>query len=225
MSAYRISSAPGRSELEQQLSFALKKSDMIHIRKVVISTTPDVVYPWDSGIIKRVQAIEPRAIPVWIKRIYRTPAGTDVVFGFNGLYRYDWQEPVINWGLRGVEFEHCGLGPAPNYEWLILEEDAPGNGWPGAYVAVDGALLHRVRRIVYLNQFERERGEMAGVDYTSNVRAYRQSQLDAIQAEHDYRWDTDAAADKRAAQGVAWSDVQARAAEAPITRPSVILGH
>ena len=229
---YRISShAAPEGTPASEFEFALKKTDVIHKVETIIQLFPDVEYPWDPVLVAQVKEVEPRAIPVWIKEIYRTPAGSEVVFGFNGIYRYDYQEPILDWRLRGSILRVGDYtGPIPNYEWVILKGDEPGNGWPGPYIGLGDAspfihpetgeevwltTLDRIKRVVHTYQYEPESPEEANRRLDNAQAEHKRRVMDKLEAEHDYRWDNDGAVDRKAASGVTWSDIQAHVHRVP----------
>lgn len=53
------------------------------------SLVPDVCYPWPVSMLKRIRAVDPGFVPATLKRVFRTNAGSDLVFLHHGVVRFD----------------------------------------------------------------------------------------------------------------------------------------
>jgi len=158
-----------------------------------ITTVPHEAYPYDLAILKSIWVIEPEVVPVWIRRVYRTPAGSEHVFGYHGLYRHrsipETQRPVV------PELARIGVAPfgrrfpPPNLEWLILEGDPPAPGWPGIYLPFSWKTYYDLRRAWYLSQYVVEDNAKLAAMIVEQA-AEKKAKLEArLRAEQDYRWD------------------------------------
>lgn len=178
---------------EQTLDFK-DKGDVAREVYYTYSLVPDVFYPWDPAVLRSIRVNDPGFIPATVKRIVRTPAGSDVpFFYFAALRRVDmpngFHAPItvnMPWA--------AGTRAQPNIEELVFEDEATQQqqkqGWPGPFIPMASDVALRVRRAGWLSdRYNRD-------IYNEMVR--EQSEREAktkakIQAEHDYRWDQEAA--------------------------------
>lgn len=206
----------------------LGKGDVIREIHCYISTVPSESYPYDPAILRAIWVIEPEVVPVWIRRVYRTPAGSDIVMGYHGLYRYrsipDTQRPVVPELHRiGVASVGCRF-PRPNIEWLLLEGDPPFPGWPGIFLPFSWQTYQDLRRAWYLSQFVVEDNEKLAktiVDQANEKKAKKEA---ALKAEQDYRWDQEWGFQQRQKAKLTPEDI-ASIGQPPPPRPFVHLGH
>lgn len=161
-----------------------------------ISLVPPDNNPWDPVVVKALKEVEPTAIPVWVERVYRTPAGTDLTFGYHGVYK---KLPMIDAPLppemlsihnpRGTE--------VPNYEWILLEGEKDPNRleWPGAFIPFDMQVVTRIKRVKHLMEraprkeddaADREAFSKGWFDAEMEKRA---TAFDPLQEEMSYRVD------------------------------------
>jgi len=177
---------------EQPVSFA-KRGDVIREIHCDITTVSSETYPWDLAILRSIWAIEPEVVPVWIRRAYITPAGSEHVFGYHGLYRYraipDTQRPVV------PELHRIGVVSVgrrfnrPNVEWLVLEGDSPAPGWPGIFLPFTWRTYQDLRKAWYFSQFVVEDNAKLAKTIVEQAAEKVAKKEAALRKEQDYRWD------------------------------------
>lgn len=123
-------------------------------REVAVEYTaiPDVMYPWDPAVMKRVWEYRPDAIPLWVRWVFRTPQDEenphDVVFGRHALGLIGRGEPLefrVSMPTMPVQGLYFGK---PTALWFIHEGnvDPEHRDLPGSYLPFDDTLVDRVKR-------------------------------------------------------------------------------
>lgn len=118
--------------------------------KEEISCIPDSVYPWDKSVVREILRWSGgNIVPIWVKRVYRTPfneAGVDhVVFGRHGLGQLGTlHSPLQNFPCSmpvGARFKR----PTHIYWVPWGEADPRARDLPGAYIPFDSRFLKYVK--------------------------------------------------------------------------------
>lgn len=154
--------------------------------KTEISCIPDAAYPWNPEVVKAIQGITKDIVPIWIKRVYRSPYDEaqqeEVVIGRHGLGQRTYYSPVIPFSCpmpSGYSFTK----PNSIYWEPWGEADKRARDLPGAYVPFDWRFYKHVKNNfkdfdlkAYKEQimqqlYEHEQGQQKNKDEMARMRA------------------------------------------------------
>lgn len=216
----------------QQTFPFLKPGDVPREIHYHYSLTPSAVYPWDPVVLRGVWEMDPDLIPAQVTKIWRSPAGADLAFFYFALLRFEpfLLDAPIEFtcpGGRGVW--HRGQWVVPNMEEILLEDDPPQQGLPGAFIPCDGDMLIRVRRAIYLSRLEREAKAKQKYQGTQQLSPLISAQDEskqkaeaALWAESDARWDDEWPTFLGNAQKVSSSDLSQPISQVREPQPYVV---
>lgn len=170
----------------------LKPGDVTRELFCEYSTIPNVMYPWDPAVLRAIRSFDGDAVPATVKRVLRTPAGSDVSFLYFALLRRS-DSPLVPHEPIVVRMGHGGATAAsPNIEDLILEGETPPwaekQGLPGKFVPMTWDLYYRCKRAYKLSQ---RTAEQIAKDYLEGLQKAEHDKWKGMKSEMDYRFDHD----------------------------------
>lgn len=184
---------------------------------VVPFLTENEVYPWPREVVKAIREVDPFIVPIWVKYVCRTPAGTEFIIGRHAIGRMppSWEadHKEIDGGSlvlgayqpasRGAVNLHCA---GRQILWLdILALPPNGEQFPsgihGPYRPFDWSVFYdyRVEHRDIEDEIRERRERMLERKRKANA---------AIKAEHDYRWDHDWKHIKKNVQSLSDNDIE-----------------
>jgi hypothetical protein len=143
-----------QAHLKQQMLKGIWKP-----RAVEYSFVCPVGYVWSKPLVRAIREFDAGFVPVWVRRVYQTPAGSLVVRGYHILGRHILNSSMVADGEIAV----TGLRPTngwpyigPIYQSRTLELQEGTEeirhlkkqfGHPGLYVPFDDRVLRAVRKM------------------------------------------------------------------------------
>ncbi len=148
--------------------------------KEELSCIPDPLYPWNPKIVKAIREIDSNLVPLWSKRIFRTPYSDSrnehIVFGRHGLGMRTKSSFVIPFDCpipSGYQF------PKPNNIYRIFEgEDSKvARDLPGEYIPFDW----RIYKYVKNNYRELTREQLLAMTKGKFEAGHKQTQKNSLE--------------------------------------------
>lgn len=213
---------------EMPVDFRRKSDNVIQVYSTYY-LYDDAVYPWDPAVLRSIREFDEDFIPATVRRTYHFPTGGEITAVYFAGLRY---KPITHTPHDPFDVTpgQSWLGPLPNIEEIVFEDEAPREGWPGRFVPCTAALAFRLKRVdKLLNRSLSDQGgsglssrELA-LDYIQGHLGAQEAQMKALKAEAHYRFDHDWNHIKNNAEKV--SSVELKEGVAPPSKkPFVDLG-
>jgi len=165
----------------------------------------DPLLSWDPMVVAEIKAFDPGAIPCFVKKVYRTPAGADLVLSYFAILR---EKRPTNGKKEWFRVIPCGCkehrGMEPNVEEVVFSDTPPHEGWPESFIPCDARLSKRLKYIFWLTD---KSVKDQAKEYLEARQAQQAKQEAAIKAETDARWDDDWGYIKRQVQSLSGPEI------------------